>query len=362
MRNGVARTLDLLRSGELAARYRSLVLVQEHPAGGLAILNYTRECQFLGAWDEVTLCCRGLIVDTRTWEVAAWPFAKFFNVNERPETQLDSLPRESFAAYEKLDGSLGILFRGPDGPAVASRGSFTSDQARRGTELLRRLPGLGDVPEHLTLLFEIIYAENKSVVKYPFEGLVLLTGFDRRTGAELSWEETAAWAARLGCRTPAVYPFGSLEEVLASRAALPPDVEGYVLRFASGLRVKLKGDAYLQLHRVIWGLSEKRVLEALQTDSYPDLLREIPEEFRGEADKLAAGFHERARVIEAEVLRLYAEAPRAADRKAFALWVQAHVPRPLRGPLFQLLDGRGPNYYRLLERRPADGELPARDG
>src|SRR5262245_39360805 len=157
MNNGVTRTIDLLRSGELAARYRSLVLVQEHPAGGLAILNYTRECQVQGAWDEVTLCCRGLIVDTRAWEVAAWPFAKFFNVNERPETQLEVLPRESFVAYEKLDGSLGILFRGPDGPAVASRGSFTSDQARRGTALLRGLPGLDDVPEHLTLLFEIIY-------------------------------------------------------------------------------------------------------------------------------------------------------------------------------------------------------------
>jgi RNA ligase len=350
MRNGVARTIDLLRSGELATRYRSLVLVQEHPAGGLAILNYTRECQFLAAWDEVTLCCRGLIVDTRAWEVAAWPFAKFFNVNERPETQLEVLPRESFAAYEKLDGSLGILFRGPDGPALASRGSFTSEQARRGTDLLRRLPGLGGVPDHLTLLFEIIYAENKSVVKYPFEGLVLLTGFDRRTGEELSWAETAAWGARLGCRTPRVYPFGSLEEVLASRAALPADVEGFVLRFSSGLRVKLKGDAYLQLHRVIWGLSEKRVLEALQTDTYAELLQEIPEEFRGEAEKLAAGFHEQARVVRAEVLRWYERAPRAADRKTFALWVQASVPGPLRGALFGLLDGRAPNYYRLVEK------------
>jgi RNA ligase len=350
MKNGVARTIDLLRSGELATRYRSLVLVQEHPAGGLAILNYTRACQFLGAWDEVTLCCRGLIVDTRTWEVAAWPFAKFFNVNERPETQLAALPRESFVASEKLDGSLGILFRGPDGPAVASRGSFTSDQARRGTALLRALPGLTDVPGHLTLLFEIIYAENKSVVKYPFEGLVLLTGFDRRTGEELSWQEAQEWAARLGCRTPQVYRFGSLEEVLASRAALPPDVEGYVLRFASGLRVKLKGDAYLQLHRVIWGLSEKRVLEALETDTYAELLQEVPEEFHGEVEKLAAGFHEQARVVEADVLRLYEEAPRQADRKTFALWVHAHVPGPLRGALFQLLDGRRPNYYRLIEK------------
>jgi RNA ligase len=349
MRDGIARTIDLLRSGELASRYRSLVLVQEHPGGGLVVLNYTRECQVTGAWDEVTLCCRGLIVDRRTWEVAAWPFAKFFNVNERPETQLELLPREPFTAYEKLDGSLGILFRGPDGPAIASRGSFTSDQARRGTALLRGMSGLNEIPERLTFLFEIIYAENKSVVKYPFDGLVLLAGFDRRTGEELAWPEVAKWAARLGCRTPRVYPFGSLEEVLASRAALPADVEGYVLRFASGLRVKLKGDAYLQLHRVIWGLSEKRVLEALETDSYAELLREVPEEFHGEVEKLAAGFHEQARLVEAEARRWFELAPRGTDRKTFALWVQAHVPGHLRAALFQLLDGRTPNYYRLID-------------
>ena len=153
MHADVPKTVALLRSGELAARYAPWVSVQGHPAGGLVILNYTRETQYAGMWDEVTLCCRGLIVDTRTWEVAAWPFVKFFNVNERPETAVEALPHEPFAVYEKMDGSLGLLYRGPDGPAVASRGSFTSEQAARGTALLRQLPGLDAVPEELTLLF-----------------------------------------------------------------------------------------------------------------------------------------------------------------------------------------------------------------
>src|SRR6266540_1991691 len=141
MKPGVARTIDLLRRGELLTRYKSLVIAQEHPAGGLVILNYTHGCQFQGAWDEVTTACRGLIVDTRAWQVAAWPFAKFFNVNERPETQVEALPQEPFAVFDKLDGSLGVLYRGPEGLAVASRGSFTSEQAQRGTALLRELRG-----------------------------------------------------------------------------------------------------------------------------------------------------------------------------------------------------------------------------
>ncbi len=349
MKPGVARTVDLLRRGELLTRYASLVTAQEHPSGGLVILNYTHGCQFQGAWDEVTTACRGLIVDTRCWEVAAWPFAKFFNVNERPETQVEALPQESFAVFDKLDGSLGVLFRGPEGLAVASRGSFTSEQAQRGSAMLRELRGLDEIPDSLTLLFEVIYPENKSVLRYDFAGLVLLAAFDRFTGAELAWSEAAAWAARLGCRTPKVYPFGTLPEVLESRAGLPAEVEGYVVRFASGLRVKLKGDAYLTLHRLVWGLSEKRVLEALADGSYADLLREVPEEFRGEVEAMAAGFHEKAAAVRREAEVLFAQTPRDADRKTFALWVQANAPLRFRGPLFQLLDGRAPNWYKLLD-------------
>src|SRR5262245_25456886 len=110
MTNGIARAVALLRRGELLPRYRALVTAQEHPAGGLVILNYTHECQSQRAWDEVTMACRGLVVDTRTWEVAAWPFVKFFNVEERPETRVEALPQESFLVFEKLDGSLGISF------------------------------------------------------------------------------------------------------------------------------------------------------------------------------------------------------------------------------------------------------------
>jgi RNA ligase len=350
MRADVARTVALLRSGELAEHYARWVSVQRHPAGDLVVLNYTRDAQYTGMWDEVTLCCRGLIVDTRTWEVAAWPFAKFFNVNERPETVPEALPHEPFAVYEKIDGSLGLLFRGPEGLALASRGSFTSDQAVRGTALLHRLTGLDAIPDELTLLFEIIYPENRSVIRYDFTGLVVLAGFDRRTGEELSWEAVRGWAGRLGCRTPRVYPFTTLAEVLESRAALPSDLEGYVVRFASGLRVKLKGDAFLTLHKLVWGLSEKRVLDTLAAGAYEAFLREVPEEFRPEVEKLAARFHEEAALLLAEAGRWFAEAPRGTERKTFALWVQAHVPPRLRGPLFQLLDGREPNWYRLIDR------------
>ncbi len=314
------------------------------------VLNYTTACQYLGHWDEVTTACRGLIIDTTTWEVAAWPMPKFFNVDERPETRREALPREPFRVFEKLDGSLGVLYRGPDGPAVATRGSFTTEQSRRATDFLRGLRGWQDIPDSLTLLFEVIYPENKSVVRYDFEGLALLAGYDRHAGDELPWDEVRGWAERLGCRTPKVYPFRTLEEAAESRARLPADVEGYVVRFASGLRVKLKGDAYLALHKAVWRLSESRILEALREGdaTFEELRLEVPEEFRGEFERMTSAVRERARAVEAEVRQWFSRAPRGVDRKAFALWAQANVPRELRGPVFQLLDGREPNWFRHL--------------
>lgn len=339
--------IKALRSGAFTSQYKGLVNVKEQ--GPLVLLNYTDECAYRREWNEVTLFCRGVIIDTRTWTVAAWPFPKFFNINEMPETQVEALPAEPFAVYEKIDGSLGILYRGEDGqPAIASRGSFTSEQAVRGTQMLRNLAHLDELPDSLTLVFEIVYSENPSVLKYDFEGLVLLAIFNRETGEELPWSEVTGWAACLGCHLPKVYQFGSLTEAIASRVALGSDVEGYVVRFASGFRVKLKGDAYLTLHKLVWGLSKKRVFEALVAGSYEDFLRQLPEEFRPGVEMMAEAIREQARDLETEARGLFAEAPKG-DRKTFAIWMQSRARPDLKGALFQLLDGREINWYKLVQ-------------
>jgi RNA ligase len=179
--------------------------------------------------------CRGLVLDTVTWQVAALPFPKFFNLGERPETSIEALPQEPFAVYEKLDGSLSISYRRGEEIALASRGSFTSREAVEGTAFLRQLANVRDLPRTLTYLFEVICKDSRCVSRYDFEGLVLLGIFDRSAGRELEWSEVQVWADHLGCRTPTIYSFGTLAEVLESRARLPASLERYVIRFASGV-------------------------------------------------------------------------------------------------------------------------------
>ncbi|NCW47728.1 MAG: hypothetical protein EBV95_06335 [Actinobacteria bacterium] len=84
-----------------------LVVKQDHPGYPISIYNYSRTCQYEGKWDDITLSCRGLVLDNEG-NVVAKPFPKFFNYEElegmtfRPS----KIPNETFDVFEKMDGSL----------------------------------------------------------------------------------------------------------------------------------------------------------------------------------------------------------------------------------------------------------------
>ena len=75
--------------------------------------------------------CRGLITDNEG-NIVARTWGKFFNLEEKKHT-----PTDDFDVYAKLDGSLGILFYYQNQWVMATRGSFTSDQAIKGFEMLK---------------------------------------------------------------------------------------------------------------------------------------------------------------------------------------------------------------------------------
>ncbi|QOR67967.1 hypothetical protein IM538_07490 [Cytobacillus suaedae] len=63
---------------------------REHPTNkDIIILNYTENATYEKRWNELTLNCRGLIVNERTGEILARPFPKFFNYGEIPELEVD---------------------------------------------------------------------------------------------------------------------------------------------------------------------------------------------------------------------------------------------------------------------------------
>lgn len=136
------------------------LISQTHPKLDLTIYNYSQKTQYDGYWNEATLTCRGLVMNSKG-DIVARPFPKFFNSTEHTA---DEIPRLPFDVYEKMDGSLGIFFWYIDEngahPVFASRGSFTSEQAVKGWELLQKYP-YNDLHPFHTYLFEIIYGNSE---------------------------------------------------------------------------------------------------------------------------------------------------------------------------------------------------------
>ena len=109
------------------------------PCGRLVLFDYTEKCQFSKAWDEITLNARGTVYELATGEVVARAFPKFFNFSELSEEKQSQLLSQKFTVAEKMDGSLGIVYFYDGEWRVNTRGSFVSDQAVKGLELLKKL-------------------------------------------------------------------------------------------------------------------------------------------------------------------------------------------------------------------------------
>lgn len=251
---------------------------RKHPTLPLHIYNYTHKAQYEPTWgDGVIDYCRGLIVND-DYEIVSRPFKKFHNLNTLsiPETMFENLPLAPFFTAEKLDGSLGIYYDDGDGGAVASRGSFTSEQAKFATRWFKENIFHSFWYEHETPLFEIIYPENRIVVDYgAWAGLRLIGLMNKETGIEVPWPMVAFRAAGV-IAVPKDYSHIPLYKILGIETE---NSEGFVITFSTGLKVKVKMKEYQEIHRVVSGTNPRVIWEKLKSDQ-PLIERKLPEKFK----------------------------------------------------------------------------------
>lgn len=250
-----------------------MIRVQKHPIDDLWIYNYTEICQYSRTWNEVTLQCRGLILDSN-FEVIARGFSKFFNYEELDSSSIPNLP---FDVYQKVDGSLGILYWRGDVPYIATRGSFVSEQATHASRILQET--IIENPEiqtklnrNSTYLFEIIYPENRIVVDYnDLDTLILLAVIDTKTGKDLPLENIGF---------PIVKKYDGLKDIDKLKELEQPNEEGFVIKFSNDFRMKIKFEDYKRLHKIITNVSTVNIWEYLSENKPLDeLLQKVPDEF-----------------------------------------------------------------------------------
>lgn len=326
--------------------------------GDLVQFNYNQKCQFAGRWNAFEMMSRGLILNSITGEIVARPFEKFFNFGERgryPKGHIKNV-------FEKVDGSLGIAYRHNGQMKIATRGSLDSDQAKWATEFLnQRWPNLIDeIETRWTLLFEIIYPENRVVIDYGNRSdLVLLAIRDRFTGEYGDfWNDLIPLADALNFSAPDYFGVNSITDLIATGGHMT-DLEGWVIEFSSGERAKLKTDWYKELHKFVFGVNFNRVLESVRLGSYQQMIDGIPDEFIGQVQDWYETICRKMESTRMEVIQLYAQAPTVIskeDRKKFAEWVFATAPNYAKY-LFALLDDKPINELILrYEFEDTDGQ------
>jgi RNA ligase len=326
-----------------------------HDTLPLGVLNYAEKAVYENLWTPETRACRGLIVDADS-NIVARPFPKFFNESQH-EMMGDaaSIPWDDpFYCFEKVDGSLGILYPTDlDGfggeRAISTRGSFTSDQAIHATKVwneryttCRSCPGW-------TFLFEICYPANRICLNYgDRDDLILLGAVNISTGLSVSPNEAAHLLSWVGPMAKEFDP----ERYHCMEQEDSEDEEGFVLWFPkSEFRLKAKYTTYLRLHTLMTKTSSKTIWRALM-EGREDELKKLPDELHPFATKMADSLKRDFSVIYESAKYLARMADQIDTRKDQARMIMFLAPnRTISGTAFALLDGKDPsaNIWKAIE-------------
>ncbi len=226
---------------------------------------------------------RGTILERDTWKIVAQPFVRFFNLGENTP-EMDAFNWKDFTAYEKLDGSLAILYFYAGEWHFSTSGSFadgpiqytnwtweeamfsglneqlnvTQKEGENQKNSFNRLVNHFD-PD-ITYIFEFCSPYTKIVRQYKRIEMYLLGAYQIAKDGMLShapYECHPLWvdqfATKLGLVRAPKFNFTSLEEVekfMVNLSETDPTNEGLVIRDNAGIRFKVKSKTYLSLAHI----------------------------------------------------------------------------------------------------------------
>lgn len=225
--------------------------------------------------------CRGIMFDTKG-HIMSRPFHKFFNLNERIETNMDNVVREfAFPHFmlEKLDGSmirpvwfpnafrLGTKMGITDTALNAENWLYTQNQETYFA-FIHDMHRIGVTP-----IFEWCSRKNKIVIDYPSDRLVLLALRYNVSGEYVPYLEMKSMADMYNLDVVYATQTAGTVESWIQGVRNSKQLEGYVVRFNNGQMVKIKADWYVALHRTKDEIrEEKNVLQLVLEEKIDDLL------------------------------------------------------------------------------------------
>lgn len=239
--------------------------------------------------EKIVLECRGLILDKDdNWSVVARPFDKFFNLGEGRAAEIDW---DHATVYEKLDGSLMILYYYKSGWRVASSGTPDASGPCNSSKEFATFKDLfwdtfynhekyAVPPSYLegyTFMFELETPHNRVVVPHSEPKLTLI-GIRHKGGQEYSinyWEKLADIPCYRKAKT---FSFSNKEEMLEFSKTLDPlKQEGFIVRDWAFNRVKVKTAQYVALAHMRDKFSPRAAIEIVRSGETSEVGTYFPE-------------------------------------------------------------------------------------
>lgn len=242
-------------------------------------------------WDETLLSCRGIRLKKDDGLVVNPCMRKGFNLGERPETKLDALPNEPFTVTEKLDGTMLTMGYGWDGEFhITTKASWDNDYTRFGRQVL---PTMDEEDRWVTLVGEIFIPNDPMRrVTERQKGIHLITAFNSFTCEELSRSHVEYYAEKYGLFiVPQVH--GKSIQELAALMDTVKGTEGWVVRFDSGARVKVKSVWYRAINWFLEDINDPEKARAtikeylIGNNGSLDWISSWPEELQEEVGAIA---------------------------------------------------------------------------
>jgi T4 RnlA family RNA ligase len=208
---------------------------------------------------------------------------KFFNLNQVPESQYSLVADLGIRSiYNKEDGSVASFIRLPNGSVLGkSKMSFESDQAAGMNRLYRLNADLKrfvdwSLDKNYVAVFEYVAPNNRIVLRYLDEELILLRLRDNKTGEYL---DLSKFSKEIGSLKVAPSDVASLDELVDLSQSVE-DKEGWIIEFSNGLFIKVKTAWYCERHGLLTNdlYREHVLVKYVLDEKIDDVLGQVPEE------------------------------------------------------------------------------------
>ena len=324
----------------------NLGFIDKQIENNLIHYTYTREATEKRHWNASTLMCRGLIVDQRDLRIVAYPFDKFFNYEEHEKQDIDFLiQNHTYSVTEKLDGVLAISYYDENGSQkFCTRCGMNTEKSKFASLFFKEKYGDILLPKDTTFCFEMISNQTYIQSVYDYSDMVVIGARNLDNGLEYKYDELNTLCKKLGLRLVKYLPY-NVTQCLEVQKTLAANQEGFVLHFDNGAKVKIKGDQYVKIGRIMRGFSDKRIAELWASGQWDAIsLSGLPEEFVGQIQKKIEDLDKRLKILHGQFAYcqlMLDVSSNIFDKKDVAIFCEKrYISKPIKTLIFAHYDGK----------------------